>query len=62
MKVKPYHERAHAVGNAQCAKPESIDLDLDAIESPALSRLIQEVREEATVDRSYSRTYHRHNR
>lgn len=40
------------------------DLDLDvAIESPAIRRLIEEVRAEAfDVPRSYNRTFNRHNR
>lgn len=40
------------------------DLDLDvAINSPAIRRLIEEVRAEAVeVPRSYNRTFNRHNR
>jgi hypothetical protein len=38
--------------------------ELDAwVDSPVLSRLIEEVRDEkAEVSRSYNRTYNRHNR
>lgn len=40
----------------------SFDLDV-AIESPAIRRLIEEVRAEALdVPRSYNRTFNRHNR
>lgn len=39
-----------------------IDLDLGTVASPVLARLIDEVKNEAAVDRSYNRTYHRHNR
>ncbi len=44
--------------------PEAQSELLDApIDSPALKRLIDEVRsEEADVSRSYNRTYNRHNR
>jgi hypothetical protein len=42
------------------------DLDLDAVDSVALRRLIEEVRNTggpATADQTaYNRTYHRHNR
>ena len=41
---------------------KEIDLDLGSVTSPVLSRLIDEVKSEATVGRSYNRTYHRHNR
>ena len=41
-------------------QPELLDAPLD---SPALARLIDEVRgEEGEVSRSYNRTYNRHNR
>lgn len=42
------------------AQSELLDAPLD---SPALSRLLDEVRgDEAEVSRSYNRTYNRHNR
>ena len=41
---------------------EALDLDV-SIESPAIRRLIEEVRAEAfEVPRSYNRTFNRHNR
>lgn len=41
---------------------EPLDLDV-SIESPAIRRLIEEVRAEAfEVPRSYNRTFNRHNR
>lgn len=52
--------RARALNDHQEDETELLDLPLD---SPALSRLIDEVRsEEVDVPRSYNRTYKRHNR
>lgn len=39
-----------------------LDIDIESISSPALTRLIEEVRNDADVGRAYNRTYHRHNR
>ena len=39
-----------------------IDVDLSAIQSPTLARLIEEVRNERRTTRRYDRAYHRHNR
>lgn len=53
---------------AVCPSPgtPSLDLDLSMVESVALRRLIEEVREVARPDSPeatlYNRTYHRHNR
>ena len=45
-----------------CDAEGPLDLDV-AIESPAIRRLIEEVRAEAfDVPRSYNRTFNRHNR
>ncbi len=45
---------------------ESLDIQLESINSAALTRLIEEVRNdgngEPTVSTAYNRTYHRHNR
>jgi hypothetical protein len=43
-------------------KQELLDADLATIESVVLRRLIEEVRQEASVPRSYNRIYNRHNR
>lgn len=45
-------------------RDSQVSLDLDvSIESPAIRRLIEEVRAEAfEVPRSYNRTFNRHNR
>ena len=49
---------AESVG--QDAESETLDV---AIESPAIRRLLEEVRSEITdVPRSYNRTFNRHNR
>ncbi len=40
-----------------------LELDVDEIDSPALARLIEEIRkDEPATTRAYHRTYHRHNR
>ncbi len=40
-----------------------LELDIDEIDSPALARLIEEIRnDEPASTRAYDRTYHRHNR
>lgn len=39
-----------------------LDVDIQSISSPALSRLVEEVRNDEIVGRAYNRTYHRHNR
>lgn len=39
-----------------------LDVDIESISSPTLTRLIQEVKNDANVGRAYNRTYHRHNR
>ena len=45
------------------AQPDvAIDVDLSAIQSPTLARLIEEVRNERRTTGSYDRAYHRHNR
>ena len=45
---------------------ESLDIQLESINSAALARLIEEVRNggngESTASATYNRTYHRHNR
>ncbi|WP_375459850.1 YhhA family cyclophane-containing RiPP [uncultured Enterovirga sp.] len=51
---------AHSVEDVGDVEIDAFDVPLD---SPALARLIEEVREEgAEVSRSYNRTYNRHNR
>ncbi len=40
----------------------SIDVDVSAIQSPTLARLIEEVRNDGKTTGSYDRAYHRHNR
>ena len=41
----------------------AIDVDVSSISSPALARIVEEVRnEEASTSRSYDRTHNRHNR
>lgn len=43
-------------------RPKAVSLP-DAIDSPTLARLIEEVRnEECNIARSYDRTHNRHNR
>ena len=45
------------------AQPDvAIDVDVSAIKSPTLARLIEEVRNERRTTGSYDRAYHRHNR
>ena len=45
------------------AQPDvAIDVDLSAIQSPTLARLIEEVRNERKTTGRYDRAYHRHNR
>ncbi len=40
-----------------------LELDVDEIDSPALARLIEEIRnDEPAKTRAYERSYHRHNR
>ena len=40
-----------------------LELDVDKFDSPALARLIEEIRnDEPASTRSYDRSYHRHNR
>ena len=40
-----------------------LELDVDKFDSPALVRLIEEIRnDEPATTRSYDRSYHRHNR
>lgn len=49
-------------GNLQKVTEEDDDLDV-VVDSPAIRRLIEEVRaEDAGVPRSYNRTFNRHNR
>ncbi len=44
-------------------EPAQLDLLEVSLESPAIQRLIEEVRaEETDVPRSYNRTFHRHHR
>jgi hypothetical protein len=52
-----------ASSNQVCGDVEgSVDLDIE-VASPAIRRLIEEVRAEAfDVPRSYNRTFNRHNR
>ena len=45
------------------AQPDfAIDVDVSAVQSSTLSRLIEEVRNERKTSGSYDRAYHRHNR
>lgn len=39
-----------------------LDIDIRRMPSPALARLVEEVRNDDEVGRAYNRTYHRHNR
>ncbi len=39
-----------------------LELKIEDVPSVTLARLIEEVRNETTVGRSYNRTYNRHNR
>ena len=39
-----------------------LDVDIRSIPSPALARLVDEVRNYDNPARTYNRTYHRHNR
>ena len=39
-----------------------LDVDMNSIPSPTLARLIEEVRNDENISRSYNRTYNRHNR
>ena len=42
---------------------QTLEIDVSEISSPALARLIEEVRnDERATTRAYHRTYHRHNR
>ena len=52
------------LSNAETARVVGTEDDLDvAIDSPAIRRLVEEVRmEETGVPRSYNRTFNRHNR
>ena len=44
------------------AQPDvAIDVDISAIQSPTIARLIEEVRNQKTTGH-YNRAYHRHNR
>ncbi len=48
---------------AETSAGQPQELDLDQISSPALARLIEEVRnEEALTAHAYNRTHNRHNR
>ena len=45
------------------AQPDvAIDVDISAIPSPTIARLIEEVRNERKTTGRYNRAYHRHNR
>ena len=45
------------------AQPDvAIDVDISAIQSPTIARLIEEVRNEQKTTGHYNRAYHRHNR
>ena len=64
---KPDHFAALAREHQSNQAPESsknalLDVDIESIPSPTLTRLIEEVRNDANVGRAYNRTYHRHNR
>ncbi len=52
------------LSNAETTRVVGTEDDLDvAIDSPAIRRLVEEVRiEETGVPRSYNRTFNRHNR
>jgi hypothetical protein len=56
----------HTITPAPVRQTATDDLDLDAVDSVALRRLIEEVRntgDPLTTDgTAYNRTYHRHNR
>ena len=39
-----------------------LDVDIRSLPSPTLARLVDEVRNDDNVGRTYNRTYHRHNR
>jgi hypothetical protein len=64
MVARETHHMADELRPRVLREPEPESELLDApIDSPALSRLIDEVRSEGTeVSRSYNRTYNRHNR
>ena len=45
------------------AQPDvAIDVDVSAVKSPTLARLIEEVRNDRKTTGGYDRAYHRHNR
>ena len=56
----------HLVEIQELSTAESLDVDLEKIESAALARLTEEVknegRQESLNSTTYNRTYHRHNR
>lgn len=44
-------------------QPSPLDVDLAQVSSPALSRILEEVRnEDASTSRAYDRVHNRHNR
>lgn len=46
----------------ESSQSNRMELDVASLSSPTLTRLIEEVRNEATIGRAYNRSYHRHNR
>lgn len=46
----------------QLAKEAILDIDANELQSPALKRLIQDIREETPAPRAYNRMHNRHNR
>ena len=48
--------------NLEISQRDLLELNIEKVPSATLARLIEEVRNETTVGRSYNRSYHRHNR
>jgi len=49
-------------GNLEISQRDLLELNIENVPSATLARLIEEVRNETIVGRSYNRSYHRHNR
>lgn len=56
------HDIDQATEEPRKAPLDLLEVDIHSIPSPTLARLIDEVRNEENVSRSYNRSYHRHNR
>lgn len=56
-------QKARESDSFECfAKEAIVDINTDELQSPALKRLIQDIREETPAPSAYNRMHNRHNR